>query len=115
MASPIPCLLAQISRLAILLALLGVGPALAAQGSVAVIYPKAEEPVYRLVFQATLMAIQDRLQSNGVATPTLQITGSNPGQLKGWLTGHPTEVIITLGRQAFEDYQTLKAPQVLLR
>jgi putative tryptophan/tyrosine transport system substrate-binding protein len=110
-ASPIHRLLAQIRHLAIMLILLGVSPALAAQGSVAVIYPKAEEPAYRLVFQATLKAIQDRLHSNRVATPTLAITGSNPGQLKGWLAGHPTEVIITLGRQAFEDYQTLKAPR----
>jgi len=86
-----------------LAALLAPSPVTARQGSVAVIYPKTEEAAYRRIFESVLEGIRQRLGRDRLEVYPLQGAGS--GQLKDALAYRSVVAVITLGRQAYQDYQ----------
>lgn len=73
--------------------------------TVAVIYP-ATEGSYRTVFQGLLDGIEGRLGTNKMLTYRLAAEQDDSTGLKTWLAEKKPKAVITLGRQAFESYQT---------
>lgn len=101
-----------IARLLLLLALcLGGAEALCADtGRVVVIYPDTHEPAYRTVFQSLVDGIKQRVPEDRLQIHTVDPERPQATELKQWLSEQSPQAVITLGRKAFEDYQSSEYP-----
>lgn len=100
------------ARLLLLLALClgGVERLCADADRVVVIYPDTEEPAYRIVFRSLVDGIKQRVPEDRLQIHSVDPERPQPAELKQWLGARLPKAVITLGRKAFEDYQSSGYP-----